>query len=234
MIPLGDENPTRSFPIVTVALIATNVLVFLYDKLIGFGAPDALHEYAMIPCTISGLCEYQIPPLTPHYLTIFTSMFLHAGILHLGGNMLYLWVFGNNVEDALGHLQFLFWYLAWGVAAALAHVAINANSTIPTVGASGAIAGVLGAYFVLFPTARIRVLVIFFFIIDVVAVPAFFLLGLWFLMQFQFQPGVATMAHAGGFVAGAASIFALGRQRILRRLRRAGTYYYRPLPPDYY
>ncbi len=231
MIPLGDENPTRSFPIVTVGLIVANVLVFLYDKLIGFGAPEALLEYAMIPCTISGACEYQIPPVTPHYLTVFTSMFLHAGILHLGGNMLYLWIFGNNVEDALGHLQFLFWYLMWGVAAALSHVALNAYSDIPTVGASGAIAGALGAYFVLFPAARIRVLVIFFFIIDVVAVPAFILLGLWFLMQFQFQPGVATMAHAGGFVAGAVTVFALGRHRILRRLRRP--YYYRYLPPDY-
>jgi len=160
-------------------------------------------------------------------------MFLHAGILHLGGNMLYLWIFGNNVEDALGHFQFLFWYLVWGVAAALAHVVINAASPIPTVGASGAIAGALGAYFVLFPAARIRVLVIFFFIIDVIAVPAFILLGLWFLMQFQFQPGVATMAHAGGFVAGAATVMALVRDRLLRRLRRPRYYYYRSLPPDF-
>ncbi len=232
MIPLGDENPTRSFPVVTVALIIANVLVFLYDKLIGFGAPEALIEYAMIPCAISGQCEYQVPPITPHWLTIFTSMFLHAGILHLGGNMLYLWIFGNNVEDALGHFQFLFWYLVWGVAAALAHVVINAASPIPTVGASGAIAGALGAYFVLFPMARIRVLVFFFFI-TVIAVPAFVLLGLWFLMQFQFQPGVATMAHAGGFVAGAATVFALGRDRILRRLHRPRYYYYRSLPPDF-
>jgi membrane associated rhomboid family serine protease len=231
VIPLGDENPTRSFPVVTVALVIANVLVFLYDKLIGFGAPEALIEYAMIPCTISGQCEYQIPPITPHWLTIFTSMFLHAGILHLGGNMLYLWIFGNNVEDALGHFQFLFWYLVWGVAAALAHVVINAASPIPTVGASGAIAGALGAYFVLFPMARIRVLVFFFFI-TVIAVPAFILLGLWFLMQFQFQPGVATMAHAGGFVAGAATVFALGRDRILRRLRRPYGYY-RSLPQDF-
>lgn len=233
MIPLGDENPTRSFPIVTVTLIAVNVLVFLYDKLLGAGAPEALLEYAMVPCTISGACEYQVPPITPHWLTIFTSMFLHAGILHLGGNMLYLWIFGNNVEDALGHLRFLMWYLVWGVAAALSHVVINATSPIPTVGASGAIAGALGAYFVLFPMARIRVLIFFFFIIDVVAVPAFFLLGLWFLMQFQFQPGVATMAHAGGFVAGALTILVMGRQRVLRRLRRSPYYPYRYLPPDY-
>lgn len=233
MIPLGDENPTRSFPVVTVALIVANVLVFLYDKLIGFGAPEALIDYAMIPCTISGQCEYQVPPISPHWLTIFTSMFLHAGILHLGGNMLYLWIFGNNVEDALGHFQFLIWYLLWGVAAALSHVVINADSQIPTVGASGAIAGALGAYFVLFPTARIRVLVIFFFIIDVIAVPAFILLGLWFLMQFQFQPGVATMAHAGGFIAGAATILAMGRDRVLRRLRRPRYITYRSLPPDY-
>lgn len=230
MIPLGDENPTRSFPIVTVSLIVTNVLVFLQDKLLGAGAPHALMEYAMIPCTITGQCYYEVPPVASPWITIFTSMFLHAGILHLGGNMLYLWIFGNNVEDALGHLQFLFWYLVWGVAAALSHVLLNASSDIPTVGASGAIAGALGAYFVLFPWARIRVLVIFLFIIDVVAVPAIILLGLWFLMQFQFQPGVATMAHAGGFVAGAVTILLLGKQRILRRLRWKG-YPYRTLPP---
>lgn len=233
MIPLGDENPTRSFPIVTVVLIIVNVLVFLYDKLVGFGAPEALIEYAMIPCTISGQCYYEVPPVSPHWLTIFTSMFLHAGILHLGGNMLYLWIFGNNVENALGHVRFLIWYLLWGVAAALAHVVMNAYSQVPTVGASGAIAGALGAYFILFPTARIRVLMIFFFIIDVVAVPAFILLGLWFLMQLQFQPGVATMAHAGGFIAGAVTILLMGRDRILRRLRRPRYYYYRSLPPDY-
>lgn len=233
MIPIGDENPTRSFPFVTVTLIVVNILVFLYDKLVGFGAPEALIVYAMIPCTISGQCYYEMPPISPHWLTIFTSMFLHASLLHLGGNMLYLWIFGNNVEDALGHFQFLMWYLLWGVAAALAHVAINAYSQVPTVGASGAIAGALGAYFVLFPTARIRVLVFFFFIIDVIAVPAFLLLGLWFLMQFQFQPGVATMAHAGGFVVGAITILLMGRERVLRRLRRPRYYYYRPLPPDF-
>jgi len=157
-------------------------------------------------------------------------MFLHAGFLHLAGNMLYLWIFGNNVEDALGHVQFLLWYLVWGAAAGLAHAWLNPSSQIPTVGASGAIAGALGAYFVLFPMARIRVLVFFFFI-TVIAVPAFILLGFWFLMQFQFQPGVATMAHAGGFVAGAATILAMGRERVLRKLRRGYTYY-RSLPPD--
>lgn len=233
MIPIGDENPTRSFPIVTVALIVINVLVYLYDKVIGLGAPEGLMHYALIPCTISGQCPYEVPPVSPHWLTIFTSMFLHAGLLHLGGNMLYLWIFGNNVEDALGHFRYLLLYLFWGVMAALAHVALSVYSAVPTVGASGAIAGVMGAYFVLFPTARVRVLVIFFFIIDIIAVPAFILLGLWFLMQFQFQPGVATMAHAGGFVAGAVTVYLMGRDKILRRLRRPRYYYYRSLPPDY-
>ena len=231
MIPLGDENPTRSFPFVTLTIIIVNVLVFLYDKLIGWGAPEALIEYAMIPCTITNQCRYEVPPISPDWLTIFTSMFLHAGFLHLAGNMLYLWIFGNNVEDALGHVQFLLWYLVWGAAAALAHAWLNPSSQIPTVGASGAIAGALGAYFVLFPMARIRVLVFFFFI-TVIAVPAFVLLGFWFLMQFQFQPGVATMAHAGGFVAGAVTILVMGRQRVLRRLRRPRYVYYRSFPPD--
>jgi membrane associated rhomboid family serine protease len=231
MIPLGDENPTRSFPVVTLSIIVINVLVFLYDKLIGWGAPEALIEYAMIPCTITNQCQYEVPPISPDWLTIFTSMFLHAGFLHLAGNMLYLWIFGNNVEDALGHVQFLLWYLVWGAAAALAHAWLNPSSQIPTVGASGAIAGALGAYFVLFPMARIRVLVFFFFI-TVIAVPAFVLLGFWFLMQFQFQPGVATMAHAGGFVAGAVTILVMGRQRVLRRLRRPRYVYYRSFPPD--
>jgi membrane associated rhomboid family serine protease len=230
MIPLGDENPTRSFPVVTLAIVIVNVLVFLYDKLIGWGAPQALIDYAMIPCTITNQCQYEVPPVSPDWLTLFTSMFLHAGFLHLAGNMLYLWIFGNNVEDALGHVQFLLWYLVWGAAAGLAHAWLNPSSQIPTVGASGAIAGALGAYFVLFPMARIRVLVFFFFI-TVIAVPAFILLGFWFLMQFQFQPGVATMAHAGGFVAGAATILAMGRERVLRKLRRGYTYY-RSLPPD--
>jgi len=133
VIPLGDENPTRSFPIVTLALIIAKVLVFLYDKLIGFGAPEALIDYAMIPCTISGQCEYQVPPITPHWLTIFTSLFLHAGILHLVGNMLYLWTFGNNGEDAFGQLRFLLWYLLWGEASAFSHVVIHAHSHIPPV-----------------------------------------------------------------------------------------------------
>lgn len=233
MIPLGDENPTRSFPIVTVALIAINVVIFLYDKLLGPGAPEALRAYALYPCIITDYCDYVRPPIQPEWLTLITSMFLHGGFLHLAGNMLYLWIFGNNVEDALGHVRFLALYLFWGMCAAFAQILIDVSSRIPMVGASGAIAGALGAYMILFPRARIRVLVIFFFIINVVAVPAFILLGLWFLMQFQFQPGVATMAHAGGFVAGAVTVLVMGRDRILHRLRLPRYRYYRNLPPDY-
>ncbi len=206
MIPLSDENPTRSFPIVTIGLIAANVAVFV----LSFGQmadPEAFFStYGLIPArlTASPVAEY------PH---VFTAMFLHGGFMHLAGNMLYLWIFGNNIEDALGKLGFLLFYLVSGVLAALGHVLTDPGSPLPMVGASGAIAGVLGAYMVLYPAARVKTLIFLGFFMTVARIPAWILLGLWILLQVGSSlsmptdgGGVAWFAHIGGFVVGAALI----------------------------
>lgn len=164
--------------------------------------------------------------LDPQWLTIFTSMFMHGSIMHLGGNMLYLWIFGNNIEDVLGHAKFFVFYIVCGVLAALAHIAFSLGSPIPTVGASGAIAGVLGAYLLLFPNARIRTLVFIFFFVTFVEIPALIVLGFWFVLQLTgvlgpSMPGggIAYWAHVGGFVAGMLIIHIAGGKTLLRRRR---------------
>jgi len=199
MIPLRDIIPSRTTPVVTIALITINVLVFLYELSLG-RAVDAFTLYwGLVPAAFS-------------WVAVFTSMFLHGGFLHVGGNMLYLWIFGDNVEDRLGHGRFVAFYLLCGLAAALAQTFVSPSSQVPMVGASGAIAGVMGAYFVMYPHSRIVTLIPFFFL-QVVEVPAIFFLGIWFLMQFlsgvgsiaQVQAGtggVAFWAHVAGFVAG--------------------------------
>jgi len=200
MIPLRDVIPSRSTPYVTMAIIAINALVFFYQWSLG---PDEgtrfIFEWGLIPAVFS-------------WVTVFTSMFLHGGILHVGGNMLYMWIFGDNVEDRLGRGRFVFFYLLCGTAAALGQAFISPESRIPMVGASGAVAGVMGAYFVMYPHSRIVTLVPFFFL-QIVEVPAVFFLGIWFLMQFlsgvgsiaQVEAGsggVAFWAHVAGFAAG--------------------------------
>jgi len=168
------------------------------------------YTYGLVPCALTAHC-YGIPGALPAWQTIFTAMFVHGGWLHIASNMLYLWIFGNNVEDAIGPLGYTVFYLLCGVVAALAQVAIAPQSTIATIGASGAIAGVLGAYFVLFPTARVDTLVLWGFFINLVALPAVLVLGGWFILQVisgfvelgsQMSGGVAFFAHIGGFVAG--------------------------------
>jgi membrane associated rhomboid family serine protease len=228
MIPLRDDNPTRRFPLVVVALIAANVVVFLYQLILP-RPQDALFVYAYgaIPAMIIGevgrarLVEELVAngapfrPPDPVWLSIFTSMFLHGGLLHIGSNMLYLWIFGNNVEDVLGHVRFVVFYLVCGVVAAAAQILMSVHSRVPMVGASGAIAGVLGAYYVKFPHARVRCLVFLFFFVTVVMLPASLVLLLWFLLQVweSLKPaaaggggGVAFFAHIGGFLAGWALI----------------------------
>lgn len=223
MIPLRDILPVRRFPAVTVVLIAANVLVFLYQLVLGRNGESFVAAYAMIPYEIAhgtdlvgpvrgiGLTHVPGPPLI--YLTLLTSMFMHGGFMHAGGNMLYLWIFGNNIEDALGHIKFLLFYLLCGFAAHAAQIAVGSGSVIPTIGASGAISGVLAAYLVLYPRARVLTLVFLGFFIRVVQVPAFVLLLFWILMQ-SFQGfaslgaeqgargGVAWFEHIGGFAAG--------------------------------
>ncbi|CAN5617435.1 rhomboid family intramembrane serine protease [soil metagenome] len=204
MIPVRDHNPSERTPFVLYALIAANIGAFLiYSPYLAdprlFSA--FLEEWALIPARITAGEGFE---------TIFSSMFLHAGLLHLGGNMLFLWIFGDNMEDAFGHIGFLLFYLAAGMAAALAQYAMAPGSGVPMVGASGAVAGVLGGYLLLFPRAKVDVLVILIVFIGLVALPAWLVLGVWFALQVlggvttlgAEGGGVAIAAHGGGFLAG--------------------------------
>lgn len=198
MLPLGDDNSTRrTVPIVTYLLIAINIFVFLMELTFG----DAfITELSVVPARFFANPSGQ-------WMTIFSAMFMHAGWLHLLGNMLYLWIFGDNVEDLFGHLKFLVFYLATGIAATYAQMLVDPTSTVPNLGASGAIAGVLGAYLLLFPRQRVRVLLFRF----IIPMPAVIVIGFWILLQVFSQAssayasssgGVAYMAHIGGFIAG--------------------------------
>lgn len=232
LIPISDANPTRRFPLITVALIAINVVLFFMEP--GLGQTAESSEYfirnAPIPCQVEDECptairvEHGAPPvpiperdLTSFLASTIFSTFLHAGFLHIIGNMLFLWVFGNNVEDYLGPIKFLAFYLLGGVAAALAHVFTHLDSYAPAVGASGAVAAVMGAYLLLFPRARVNVLVPIFFFMTVMQMSAIVVLVLWFVYQFLIGAqeaagvsGVAWMAHVGGFVYGFVAILLLG------------------------
>ena len=206
MITIRDGIPTRETPVVNYLLIAANVLAFLWMFLMPESALETMvNKYAMVPAHFAdGVTLADI-------MTIFTSMFMHAGLAHIGGNMIYLWIFGDNVEDRLGHFRYLMFYLVGGVAASLTHIATNWGSELPTVGASGAIAAVLGAYLVLFPGSQIDTYVPFGRFYHLTALPAVVVLGLWFVLQL-FEgvlsiggadvSGVAFWAHVGGFVAG--------------------------------
>lgn len=205
MIPIRDENPTRSVPFVNTTLIAINVLIFLWQISLGGSSEATLHRLALIPIDVSSGLDLG------DLRAIFTSMFMHAGLTHLFGNMLYLWIFGDNVEDALGHARYLFFYLAGGVAASLTHVFLYPTSQVPIVGASGAIAATLGAYLLLFPHRRVVTLIPFGFFIRVAYLPATLVLGMWFVLQLiegmstlgmSNLSGVAFWAHIGGFVFG--------------------------------
>jgi len=211
MLPIRDDNPTSRTPAVTLSLIAACIGIYLYQAGLGTGEG---HRFILalgaIPAVLTGSAE--LPPeltLVPALLTPLTSMFLHGGLMHLGGNMLYLWIFGNNIEDSMGAVRFLAFYLICGVAAATTHVLQQPDSIAPMVGASGAISGVLGAYLILFPWARVFV---WFGFIFAFWVPAIFMLGLWFGMQALsllsdpsgVDSGVAWWAHVGGFVTGLA------------------------------
>jgi len=235
VIPLKDDVPSQSVPLVTLAVIGLNVAAFFYQLTLQMGpdpdtqraAEDFVLEFGVVPCRLTGQCRVPGDFLHP-VLTVFTSMFLHGGLLHLGGNMLYLWIFGNNVEDTLGHGRFVVFYLTSGLAAALAQIMINPASTIPMVGASGAVSGVLGAYFLLFPYSTVLTLVTFGFFWRFIHLPAVIVLGLWIVLQFLSgylslgvasgaEGGVAFFAHIGGFIVGMGLLFVL-RPRRSRRL----------------
>jgi len=214
-LPLYDDNPISRTPYVTYALIAACTLVFLWQ--LGQDDDAVTATYGMIPAVVFGSARLA-PDLAaiPPWMTIFTSMFLHGGWLHLGGNMLFLWIFGNNIEDLLGHVRYLLLYLISGVAAALCQALPDTASTVPMIGASGAIAGVLGSYLLVYPYAKVHVLVWIIIFIRIIAVPAWILLGLWFGLQLldgllsdPGDAGVAFWAHVGGFVTGAALLLLL-------------------------
>jgi membrane associated rhomboid family serine protease len=224
-IPLKDENPTYTIPVMTIFLILLNGVISIYQlSLSPMENQRLIFQWGAVPYQIIHGEVLHVVPAIPIPLTIFSSMFLHGGFLHLGGNMLYLWIFGNNVEDVLGHLRFLLFYLLCGLFAALTQIFSSPGSTAPMIGASGAIGGVLGAYLVLFPYARILTLFFIFFIARLVYIPAMVVLGFWFLLQFLGLPGaaysnVAFFAHIGGFVSGMILVKLL-QPRWSRRRRR--------------
>jgi membrane associated rhomboid family serine protease len=212
MFPLRDDNPTSITPVVTWFLIALNVLVFFYQLSLG---PRDMHLFAYkfgaIPAVITGdeILPRNIATIPP-FLSIFTSIFLHGGWMHLIGNMWFLWIFGNNIEEAMGGLRYLLFYLICGFLASVAHILFNLSSALPSIGASGAIAGVLGAYMMLYPRAKVLTMIFLLFFIRFLWIPAGFVLGFWFVIQVwsgslaggQAGGGVAFWAHVGGFLAG--------------------------------
>jgi membrane associated rhomboid family serine protease len=240
MIPLKDNIPNNRFPFVTVTLILINVVVYLLAIRHGgsfFGGPDSeeVVKYGAIPTALTHcLTEHEVIEGNqlvcahtggiPTWQTIFTGMFMHASFLHIAGNMLFLWIFGNNVEDAMGPVKYVFFYLLGGIAALALQVAIDPSSTVPTLGASGAIAAVLGGYIVLYPRARVLTLIFIIFFFTVVELPALIVLGLWFIEQAVFAAvglndptgsggGVAYFAHIGGFAFGLTTIRLLATKR---------------------
>jgi membrane associated rhomboid family serine protease len=223
MIPLKDNIPSHRTPIVTVGLIIVNVLVYVNQLMLPpRAAARFVYLYGLIPIEISS-GDLLIPHPVPLYATILTSMFVHGGLFHLAGNMLYLWIFGDNVEDRMGRLRFLIFYLLSGLAAAAAQILSDPDSKIPMVGASGAISGVLGAYLLLFPHARVVTLLVLGWFIRLVEIPALIVLGFWIVVQVLNGlltlgvqvGGVAWFAHIGGFVAGLIMVkpFSRGRWR---------------------
>ena len=244
MIPISDPSlPHRRKPVVNITLIGLNALVFLYE--LAADKTRFIYTFGLIPAELTkgadftglstpqGLVDITTPG--PAWITLFTAMFIHGGLLHFGGNMLYLWVFGDNIEDTLGHIPYLVFYLVAGLAASGAQIAIDMGSQVPVVGASGAIAGVLAGYLVLHPHSHIRTLIIFGFFITHARIPAIYLLSFWFVLQFfgglgsltAQGGGVAYWAHIGGFAAGLAII---GLYRLLARPRGPETSSYLPSP----
>jgi len=224
MIPLHDDNPTETVPLFTVGLIAACVAVFLWQLGLGEeGGMRALYSFGLVPAVLfDHVALPEALARVPASATLITSMFMHGGWGHLLGNLLYLWIFGNNIEDRFGHLRFLLFYLLCGVAAALAQALPDTASQVPMVGASGAISGVLGAYLLLFPQARVLVVIPIGLYPYTVRLPALVVLGFWFLLQLVSQlasepgqGGIAFRAHIGGFVAGMAllPVFLLSRRR---------------------
>lgn len=212
MIPFKDDNPTRTFPYITIGLIVVNCIVFLWEITSHLGIQRIAYLYGAIPYNLISFTATQ--PVHP-LISVITSMFLHGGFLHIGGNMLYLWIFGNNIEDSLGHLRFFIFYLFCGFIAAYSHALTDTDSFIPMIGASGAVSGILGAYLLLYPRAKVYTLFFFGFFWHIVRLPAIVVISFWAILQiisgmisygFDQQGGVAWFAHIGGFLIGLLTI----------------------------
>ncbi len=212
MIPYKDDNPTHRLPYVTIGIIISNILIFLLEIISPPGMEKTVYAYGAVPQYILTFEKFQ--PIHPA-LTVFTAMFMHGGVFHLGGNMLYLWIFGNNIEDKLGHLRFIIFYIFCGITAAYSHALIDPHSLTPMIGASGAISGILGAYLLLFPRAGVYTLIFLGFFVQIVKIPALIVIGFWAIVQFinglvstglVKQGGVAWCAHIGGFLTGLLTI----------------------------
>jgi membrane associated rhomboid family serine protease len=226
MIPLRDENPTRTFPFVTILFIAANAAVFVYQATLGPATEQFVLQLAAIPYEVTHFRNLPESSLLPPLLTVATSMFVHGGFMHIVGNMLFLWIFGNSIEDFLGHFRFIVFYLICGLVAAGLQIVLTPSSTTPMVGASGAISGVMGAYLLLYPNARIVTLIFLGFFIRIVRIPAHFFLIFWFLLQLANgffiagapdNGGVAFFAHIGGFAAGLVFVRVFEQRHRLRR-----------------
>lgn len=222
MFPIKDENPTRTIPFVTIFIILANCFVF-YKELISIDMEKMVYNYGLIPKEF--IYNLRFLKIRDSLFPLFSSMFLHGGFFHIISNMWFFWIFGNNVEDALGHFRFFIFYLLCGAGAGLSQILMNPDSTIPMVGASGAISGVLGAYFLLYPGARILTVVVIFYFIRMVYVPAGIFIIFWFILQvissFTINPeggGIAWFAHIGGFLTGVFLCGLFVKKKIRRRL----------------
>jgi len=229
MIPLRDNNPTRRRPVVTISIIVLCALVYLWQMTLqGAAAQSVVYSLGLIPAVLSGRAELSGPlQLVPAPVTLISSMFLHGGLLHVGGNMLYLWIFGDNIEDRLGRGAFVVFYLLCGIAAGLTQALADLGSEVPMIGASGAVSGVLGAYLILYPHARVLVVIPLFILFYTFELPAVIVLGIWFVGQLlssmaqgSGQAGVAFSAHVGGFIAGIVLLQVFLRLRGTRRRLR--------------
>ncbi len=223
MFPLWDEMPTRRIPVITIVLIIINALVYYYQSFVVADSIKFIYAFGLIPYELSQGVDLVPYGPSPIHLTILSSMFMHGSLIHLIGNMLYLWIFGNNIEDYLGKLGFPVFYFLTGIIAALGQILISPQSEVPMIGASGAVAGVLGAYFILYPRSRITTLIFFGFFIRLIKMPALFVLGLWIVFQLVYglsnlslseaNSGVAYFAHIGGFVGGMVLIKLFSHQK---------------------
>jgi len=219
MIPIRDRNPSATFPYVTIGIIIINVFFFLYELSLGSGLDKFIMKFGVVPLRVSYYS--QVPDLTfiSTFFPFISSMFLHGGFVHLIGNMWFLWIFGDNIEDKLGHFKYLVFFILCGIIASSVHIFFNSQSNVPCIGASGAIAGVLGAYMVTFPRARVVTIVPLFIFIQVIELPAIVVLGFWFVIQFfngaisitasTSGAGVAWWAHIGGFAAGITLLYTI-------------------------